>query len=163
MGEAEPIADRRGRRRGRPEAAEIIWHRHAAEPERTESPARRRTRGVLQGLGAAIVGALVLLYWSRWVALVILTTACVLFFSALISPTVLYAAVERFFLWLGRVTGTALTWVLLPAIFFLVFLPYGLAFRRGGNDRMTPLPDPDAPSYWETRDPEVRHSHLRQY
>ena len=44
-----------------------------------------------------------------------------------------------------------MTWIVMVPIFYGVFLPFGLLFRRGRRDRMKRYYDPDAQSYWEER------------
>jgi hypothetical protein len=85
--------------------------------------------------------------------------------AAVCSPLGAYATIERGFVALGRRVGMGLTWVLLPAVFYLVFLPFGAAFRRGRRDPMHRVFDRDAATYWNDRStgPTASESRGRQY
>lgn len=136
--------------KGRPEAAAAIWDWHGlARPEATTSAGRPRLRGTLQALAGAGFGAVSLVLGAHVLAAVVFTLASLLFLSALLSPAGLYAAIERAFRALGRWIGQALSWILLPAIFYGVFLPFGLLFRRGRRDRMKRFLEDRATSYWQ--------------
>jgi hypothetical protein len=134
---------------GRPEAAATIWDWHKPSSDAPAAAGRPRLRGLLRGAVVVAFGLLVLTLWSRSVGMVVLTIAGVILFSALVSPTVLYAGIERIFAALGRWTGQAINWVLMVPLFYLFFLPFGLLFRRGRRDRMKRFFDAEAETYWE--------------
>lgn len=150
-------------RPGRPEAAAAIWHWREAEqsPDREAGQARRR--GAIQAaIGAAVaVGLYAGLGWTI-ASVVVASIAGLLGITALVSPTRLYAAIERgtsaFAGWVGK----GLTWIVMPPVFFLIFLPFGLLFRRGRRDAMKRFYDADAPSYWVVRDPEREATRSRE-
>ena len=98
-----------------------------------------------------MVATLVFLFWSRILGAIALTVGAIVLLSAVVSPTGLYAAIERALASLTRVTGLALTWVFMSLVFFLVVTPFGLLFRRGKRDPMRRYYEPDAPSYWSQR------------
>ena len=142
-------------RSGRAEAAAVIWDWRGEQEQRAPAESRRgriRLRGALQALAAAAVGTLVLLFLSRIVATVVFTIAGLIFVASLLSPTGLYAAIERGFQALGRLTGRAMTWILMPLMFYLFFLPFGLLFRRGRRDPMKRFYESEASTYWSSRD-----------
>lgn len=151
-----------GCRPGRPEAAAVIW---SGEPHRESQPqaGRARLRGVVRALVVACVGSLVFLYWSRVIGTIALSIAIIVGLSALISPNGVYAAIERLVDKLAHATGVALSWVLLIPVFYLVFLPFGLLFRRGRRDSMKRFIDEDCESYWEIREPGDALSTERQF
>ncbi len=134
---------------GRPEAAAAIWNWRSEMSKRVlPSPARARVRGVLQALSGMSIGALMLFFWSPTVGWVVLSIASVVLLSALVSPTGLFAGIERAF----RALGISFGRLLLAAVFYLFFLPFGALFRRGKNDRMRRFYELDAASYWESPD-----------
>jgi hypothetical protein len=45
-----------------------------------------------------------------------------------------------------------MTWILLVPLFVLVFLPFGLLFRRGARDPMERRLDRARSTYWGARD-----------
>ena len=101
-------------------------------------------------MGAGI-GALVFALLSRIAGTVVMSIAALILLSALLSPTGLYAGIERLFAALGRRVGTGLTWIVLPLIFYLIFLPFGTVFRSGRRDPMKRFYEADAESYWSPR------------
>lgn len=140
-------------RAGRPEAAAEIWNWREPRVEAPhESLQRARALGSLQALGTAALGALLFVYWSRIIGAVVLSLSGVVLASALISPTGLYLAIRRGFGALARLTGRAMTWILMVPIFYLIFLPFGVLFRRGRRDRLKRYFETDAVSYWETHE-----------
>jgi len=139
---------------GRPEAASLAWNWRGNEDlaKPAEDRGNPRLRGTLQGLVGLSIGATVFTFLSQTVGNVICAIAGVITLSALLSPRGLYFAIERVFAALGRLVGRGLTWLLMPAIFYLFFLPFSLLFRRGRRDSMTRFLDPDVTSYWSHRE-----------
>ena len=124
-------------------------------------------RGALQaGAGLAVAGGLAWL-GHRTPAIVVGSVASAIGLAALVSPLGLFAAIERVFAALAVRIGQALTWTLLPAIFYLFFAPFGLLFRRGRRDSMRRFFDRDATSYWTVRGERGGHTasapHERPY
>ena len=153
-------------RQGRAEAAAAIWDWRGERSQTPEArPSRPRLRGTLQALVGAGVGTLIFAFVSRIAGTVVMSIATLILLSALLSPTGLYAGIERLFAALGRRIGTGLTWVVLPLLFYLVFLPFGMLFRRGRRDPMKRFYETDAESYWSPRrvGRSGSASHTRQY
>ncbi len=150
-------------RRGSPEAAAAIWRQGtgAARAPRPEESARAaRRRGALQALLGIALGTAIFAFWSRGVGSVVLSLSTLLGLCALASPTGLYASIQALFALTGRATGTLLTWILMPLVFYGFFLPFGLLLRRGARDRMSRFFAPDAPSYWAPHEgPQVGSPH----
>jgi hypothetical protein len=46
--------------------------------------------------------------------------------------------------------------------FYLIFLPFGLLFRRGRRDSMRRYFEADQESYWQRRDPEREETRSRE-
>ena len=139
-------------RPGRAKAAAAIWDwRGESSQTPAARPSKPRLRGTLQALAGAGIGALVFTLLSRIAGTVVMSIAAVILLSALLSPAGLYAGIERLFAALGRRGGTALTWIVLPLLFYLVFLPFGMIFRSGRRDPMKRFYEADAESYWSPR------------
>lgn len=134
---------------GRPEAAAAIWRWN--ETDATSGPSARalRIRGALQAAVGAGVGALLIAYGPPLAGAVVLGIAALLLAAALLSPTGLYAAIQRPLQSLGRGLGSAVNWILLVPLFYGFFLPFGVLLRRGRRDRLKRRLDTAAPSYWE--------------
>jgi hypothetical protein len=102
-------------------------------------------------LGLVAAAALVWLERAR-LAIGVGSAAALLGLAALLSPLGLFAAIERLLAALGARIQRALTWLLLPMIFFLFFVPFRALFRRGRRDSMRRFYDPASPSYWQLRE-----------
>jgi formate-dependent nitrite reductase membrane component NrfD len=105
----------------------------------------------------------VALLFSRGLGITIASIGTLIGLCALLSPTALYAAISRLFTWTGFVLSRGVTWVAMVTLFYGVFLPYGKLFRRGRRDRLERYSEPEAPSYWKTRQPTRTGSHERLY
>jgi hypothetical protein len=125
------------------------WQERAERPAPQGGAARARWIGSLQGMALVALGAGLHLFWSRGVGTVVLTIGSAILVSALVSPTGLYAAIRRFFTRLGHWTGSALNWLLMPALFYAIFYPLGRVLRRGRRDRLRRWLEPEAETYWE--------------
>lgn len=118
-----------------------------AEIEMRARRALRRQGSVRALIGLAIAALLVL--WKPVFAAVVALVAVGFLVVALAAPGAyarISAALERFGYWIGM----TLTWILMPMIFFLLFLPVGLALRAAGKLRITRGADPSRASYWDT-------------
>jgi|HubBroStandDraft_3_1064219.scaffolds.fasta_scaffold39200_2 hypothetical protein len=67
---------------------------------------------------------------------------------ALASPLGLYPRLERAFDLLAHGVGSAVTWVLMALLYYLLFLPAGLLLRAAGKLAVTRRADPRLASYW---------------
>jgi hypothetical protein len=114
-------------------------------------PGGIRRRGLLRAAVLAVVATLVLFFWSALLGKIALAIAGLVALAALLSPTGLYLAFEHALGALVRVTGLALTWILMPAIFYLVVVPFGFCFRRGARDAMRRYYERDLATYWSER------------
>ena len=128
------------------------WRPTPPIAEATELAARSRRRLRRQGASRSVVGlaiAALLALWKPPFAVVVALIALLFLLVALVAPDV-YARIagglERFGHWLG----SAVTWILMPLIFALLFLPVGLLLRSAGKLRITRRPDPSLATYWET-------------
>ncbi|HEY0781544.1 MAG TPA: hypothetical protein VGE98_03750 [Thermoanaerobaculia bacterium] len=130
----------------------VAWRwREAAADEaaaRAREAAAARRQGLLGGaIGLAVAGAL--LYFGRektggFVAGVAVAIALL----ALVAPLTHYRHLISLFDRFAHLVGTAITWVLMTLLFFLVFLPFGLLLRARGRLRVSRRPDPGRVSYW---------------
>lgn len=110
----------------------------------------RREAAVRAVIGLAIAALLAL--WKPLFGAVVAAIALVLLAVALSAPRAygrIAAGLERFGHWVGR----AVTWLLMPLLYVLLFLPVGLALRTAGKLRITRGPDPSRATYWDTPEP----------
>ena len=139
---------------GSQRAAARIWNwRDESKTPTGDEGVPTRARGVVQALTGAIAGSAIFFFFSRTAAYIVWTIAGLILLSALLSPGGLYARIDRFFLSLGHLLGRAMTWVLMPAIFYGFFVPFGLLFRRGRRDTMKRFYEADLDTYWTDHDP----------
>jgi hypothetical protein len=147
------LAARHPVRPGRAEAASVVWKWQSSGAADARPDARPlRLRGALQASAGLAVAAGFAWWGLRTPATIVGGIACAIGLAALVSPFGVFAAIERAFAMLGRWAGQALTWILLPMIFYLFFTPFSLLFRRGRRDSMKRHFDPAAASYWTSRE-----------
>lgn len=120
-------------------------------------------RTPLQILIMVLAGALVFfVFGHRVVGGVIWFLACLLLFGFFFSPSIV-KGFERFGAWLGRFVGTALTYILLVPMFYIVFSFGRLIITILGRDPMARKWLPEATSYWDDRPAPTTSHFKRQY
>lgn len=124
------------------------WRRETAD-DRSQAARSARRRGAVQAAVAFVVAALLLL-WKPILAAVVAAIALAVLLLALASPLGGFARLERGVERFAHAVGLAVTWLLMPLLFYLVFLPVGLVLRRG-RLRFTGNPDRALPTYWQRR------------
>jgi len=130
---------------------------------KTEGASLRR-QAVIQVIVMGAIGFV--LY--RWIghetfAKVVWGLAAVILVLGLVAPRA-YRPVHRFGLWLGKIIGALLTYVLLIPLYFLVFLPGALVLRLQGRDPMHRRARDRAYTCWiPRRRPAERETYSRQF
>jgi hypothetical protein len=133
------------------QASSVAWNwrdRAArAEAARAREAASNRTRGLIGGaVGLAVAALLYFVFHKVRTAEGIAAIAAVIALTALASPLGAYKTLSR---WLDRfahAVGSAVTWVLMVVLFYVVFLPAGLMLRR--KLAITKGADRRLPTYW---------------
>ncbi len=138
-------------RRGRPEAARVIWSWRSGDVVAAPDPSLRRT-GVVRGLIAFAVAAVFVGFAHVVLAMVVALLGAITLVAALVAPRRGYGAIHRFGERLGVWVGRALGFVLLPLIFYLVVTPLALLFRLQGRDALRQRRSDGATTYWSSRD-----------
>lgn len=153
MSEARAIGRGTSSTPGRPEAAALIWQ-WQAKAKAAESPSwgRARIRGALQASAGAIAGSIMLWFELTLMARGVFTLATILLLSSQFSPGGAYAFLERLFGAVAGRMGDGLMWLLMVPTYYLFFMPFGLMFRRGRNDRLKRFLQPDSDTYWEAHE-----------
>lgn len=138
-----------------PAAPWPAW-RPAPEPGAVAAEAARRHRHLRrQGAVRAVIGlviAALLALWKPILAAVVAAIALAFLLVALAAPGAyarIAAGLERFGHWVGR----AMTWLLMPLLYYLLFFPVGLALRTAGKLRLTRGRDPARGTYWDAAEP----------
>lgn len=138
-----------------PAAPWPAWRPAPPPSAAAEEASRRRAHLRRQGAVRAAIGlaiAALLALWKPLFAAVVAAIALVFLLVALTAPGAyarIAAGLERFGHWVGR----ALTWLLMPLLYVLLFFPVGLALRAAGKLRLTRGPEPARASYWDAPEP----------
>lgn len=109
-----------------------------------------RGRAVLQALVPAALGAFFLIRGKPIAGSVLCGIGALVLISGLFIPA-LFARIEQFGKALGIAVGTALTWILLVPMFYLVFLPGRLMLLARGIDPMCRQFPTQLRTYWIPR------------
>lgn len=112
--------------------------------------AARRQGAIRAGIGF-VAAALIYVFWNPVAATVVAAIATLLLILALASPLGAYAWIDRWVARFAHGVGLAVTWLLMPVLYYLVFLPVGLVLRSRGRLRLIRSLDPEASSYWIVR------------
>jgi hypothetical protein len=153
----------------RAEASSVAWSwrdRAAGEAAaRVREAAANRRKGLIGGAIGLTVAALIYFVFDRPVAAaVVASIAVVIALLALASPLGLYKGLTRALDRFAHAVGSALTWVLMPILFYLVFLPIGLLLRARGKLAISKSADPRMPSYWKSTERErTPESYRKQF
>lgn len=133
------------------EAAAVSWRWHPGdEPDatRTQEAAAARKRGALGGLLGLLLAGAALLFHRPATAAVVASLALLTTLLAMASPLFLYRGLTAGLNAFAHGVGTAMTWVLMTLLFYLLFLPVGLLMRATGKLDMRRFADPRVPTYW---------------
>lgn len=151
-----------------PSAVVWPWRERAAgdEARRLEAIRSARVRGLIQGvLGLAVATLVAFVFGKPILALFIASIGSIVGVSALVSPLGIYGGITRGVEKLGYGIGTLLTWLLMPLIFYFLFLPVGLFLRARNRLGITRGADPTLPTYWisTAEKKSTRESYDRQF
>ena len=153
----------------RAEASSVAWSwrdRAAGEAAvRVREAAANRRKGLIGGAIGLAIAALIYFVFDRPVAAVVVAAIAVLIaLLALASPLGLYKGLTRVLDRFAHIVGSALTWVLMPILFYLVFLPIGFLLRARGKLAIAKSADPRMPTYWKSTERErTPESYRKQF
>ncbi len=145
--------------------AEVVWPWKEAEESCSANSANAvRVSALIHGVIGGIIGTGVYFYLSPAVGYIAWSLSGVLALLGLASPTGAYAKVRAAMDTFGRIVGTVMAWLLLLPVYYLFFTPFRILFRGGKKDAMTRWLDPNAETYWVTREGESsKESYERQF
>lgn len=151
-----------------PSAVAWDWRQREAGPGdgRAREAAAARTRGAIGGAVGLAAAAVVYFYFEKPVAAqVIAGIAAVIALTAFLFPLTLYKKLNRGLEVFAYGVGSGLTWVLMTALYYLLFLPVGLFLRARGKLAITKKADLKLPTYWTPTDSRPRNpeSYRRQF
>ena len=119
----------------------------------TKTNLRPAPSTVLLQAGVPVAVGAWLLYRARPIAAgVLFGIGAMLLISGLFIPA-LFNRIERFGKAFGHGVSTALTWLIMVPVFFLVFVPGRVILVMRGIDPMCRRFPTDAPTYWVPRKP----------
>ena len=153
----------------RREPSSVVWSWRGGDNEehaRAREAAAARQRGLLGGLIGLSIAAVFFFFLKRPVPAAVIAAVALLFtLLALLAPLTAYKALTRALDRCGHVVATAVTWLLLTLLYFLLFLPLGWFLRMRGKLAITRGFDPRRPSYWVSLEDRVRtpESYRRQF
>jgi hypothetical protein len=138
------------------QASSLIWDWRgttdggagAAKRRRALQAAARREGAIGGAVGLAVAAAIAFLLHRRGLAAVVASASLLAALVALVAPLTLYRSMRRALDRFGHWIGTAVTWLLMTVLFYLLFLPVGLAMRAAGKLAFTRFADPTRDSYW---------------
>jgi hypothetical protein len=117
--------------------------------QRAREAAAARLQGAIGGaVGLAAAAVIALLLHRRGMATVVAAVALAVALLALAAPLTLYPRLRQALDRLGHWIGTAVTWLLMTVLFYLLFLPVGLVLRAAGKLDFTRFADPALTTYW---------------
>lgn len=147
-------------------AATLAWNwkergKLAAEGD-ANAVSHARQRGVIGLLvGLAVAGVVYRFLHSPRMAAAVAAIAVILALLAFLFPRTLYRRIMKGLDVFAYGVGTAVTWLAMTLVYYLLFLPVGLFLRAGGKLGITKHYDPAARSYWS--EPKARPSTLDSY
>jgi hypothetical protein len=153
----------------RAEASSVAWSwrdRAAGEAAaRVREAAANRRKGLIGGvIGLAVAAVLYFVFDRPVAAAVVAGIAALIALLALASPLGLYKGLTRALDRFAHAVGSALTWVLMPVLFYLVFLPIGVLLRARGKLAISKSADPRMPTYWKSTERErTPESYRKQF
>jgi hypothetical protein len=146
-------------------AAVWDWRTRAAGAQARAAADRARAlrQAAIQGVIGFAAALALGMWWRPAAGYLIGGVTATLLLLAVLAPAA-HARVEQALKTFGRWVGLALTWLLMPILFYLVFLPTGLLLRARGRLRITRRPDRALPTYWtEPARTPTRESYRRQF
>ncbi|HYU33189.1 MAG TPA: hypothetical protein VEW48_13595 [Thermoanaerobaculia bacterium] len=130
----------------------VVWDWRRGDDEesrRARETSEIRRRGLLGGAIGLAFALLVFFLGKKPVpAAVIAVVALLLSLPALVAPLSAGRGVARVLDRFAHMVGTAVTWVLMTLLYYLLFLPAGLLLKAGGKLAVTRGFDPRRPTYW---------------
>jgi hypothetical protein len=140
------------------QASSPVWNWRAAAADAAapgerrrrarEAAAARRQGAIGGGVGLAVAAAIAWPLHRPGLATAVAAVALLVALLAVATPLTLYrwlrSALDR----LGHWVGTAVTWLLMTLLFYLLFLPVGLAMRAMGKLALTRFAEPNLITYW---------------
>jgi hypothetical protein len=144
------------------------WREKAGNPEaaRAREAAAARKQGLV-GLSIGLAVAMIFYFalGRHRMALAVAAVAAVLALVAFLFPLTLHKKIAAGLAAFGHAFGTAVTWILMTFLYYVLFLPVGLFLRKTGKLRIAGGPERAASTYWtstEERQPTLE-SYRRQF
>ena len=130
-------------------AARIVWD-PLRDPtqDRARLAAAARRRGLIQAAIGFAAAAILAWRFGRTPAAIAAGVATLIGLLALVSPLGALAVVERAVGRFAAWVGTAVGWLLMTPLYYLVLTPLGLVLRARGRLRIRRRPDPRVTTYW---------------
>jgi hypothetical protein len=154
----------------RVEASSVAWSwrdRAAGNEQARAREAKASSRKGMIGGGIGLVAAAAVYFFlHRPVAAAVIGAIAIgIGLVALLSPLGLYKRLSRGLDRFAHAVGSAVTWVLMPILFYLVFLPVGAFLRARNRLAISRRADRRLPTYWTPTEARVRtlESYRKQF
>ena len=134
-----------------PSAVAWNWFERAVREEeaRAREAAANRRKGAIGGVIGLAAAQAVFLFFDRPIAAAVIAGIAVLvMLIALVSPLGLYKTLSRGLDRFAHAVGSAVTWLLMTILYYVVFLPIGGLMRARRKLAISRGADPRLPSYW---------------
>jgi hypothetical protein len=150
-----------------PSAVAWSWRKSAGLGDaRAREAAAARTRGAIGGAVGLAAAAVAWFFFEKPVAAAgIAGIAAGIALIAFLFPLTLYKKLNHGLEVFAHAVGSAITWVLMTVLFYLLFLPVGLVLRARGKLGITHGADPKLSTYWTATDGRARtpESYRKQF
>jgi hypothetical protein len=147
----------------------LVWNWRPAAAgagdDRSAAAAARRQGAIGGAVGLAVAATLAWLLHRPGLAAVVAVLSLTVALLALAAPLTLYRHLRGALDRLGHWVGTAVTWLLMTLLFYLLFLPVGLILRAMDKLDFTRFADAGVNSYWTATEGRVHsaESYRKQF
>ena len=130
----------------------VVWPWRQDTPEERQTAADGEARAARRGaVLRTVIGLLIataLAFWKPWLAIVVVAVSLITLALALASPRGAYARLEHGLQRFAHGVGMTVTWIVMPVLYYLLFLPVGWLLRTRGKLRLSRSPDSALATYW---------------
>jgi hypothetical protein len=127
------------------------WQDGATAQAKGPSASALRQHGAIRGVIAFAVASAFWFTHHTNMAIVVAAIGATTLLTALLSPLGLYTRLTRALDVFAQGVGTAITWLILVPIYFLVITPIGTVMGMGSRDPLRRKWTAQTPTFWTNR------------
>jgi len=142
-----------------------VWPwRDAVDPDKKESPAKRRKRALIESCVAYTIAlVLAFIFEKREMAIIVVAVASIGLVGGLFIPP-LYTGFKWVFMLIANILVAGVKWLFLSPFFYICFTCGRISSLLKGKDPLQRKFDPEQSSYWsKRREIKDAKSYRRQY